>query len=164
MGILYAAFLRPCFFRKGRLQSFPPLSFTGLVISAVLYFALCTLLSVLCCVCFYLFHPLGLSPASCFYSPYILYVFCPRCCLLALFYSPLSLILLILSPWDASCLLFLFTLFSAPSAVCRPSSSATPLSFCAFSLSPLTLFSMHIFQYKVCIELIVTKFSHMAYN
>lgn len=38
------------------------------------------------------------------------------------------------------------------------------LSFCAFSPSPLTLFSMHIFQCKVCIELIVTKFSHMAYN
>ena len=44
MGILYAAFLHPCFFRKGRLQSFPPPSFTGLVISAVLYFALCYLL------------------------------------------------------------------------------------------------------------------------
>ena len=162
------------------------------------------MLSALCCVCFYLFHPLGLSPASCFYSPYILYVFCPRCCLLALFYSPLSLILLILSPWAVSCLLFLFplyplcflsavlsfsfVLFSAVlnftyfiplgclpllafiHPVFRPLRRLLPtflrhstLLLC-FSLSPLTLFSMHIFQCKVCIELIVTKFSHMAYN
>lgn len=175
-----------------------PLSFTGLMISAVPYFALCSLLclflfisstwavscllllftlyslcflSAVLSFSFVLFYavlnftyfiPLGCLPLLALFSLYSL-CFCPWCCLLALFYSPLSLILLILSPWAVSCLLFLFTLFSAPSAVCRPSSSASPLSFCAFP-SPLTLFSMHIFQYKVCIELIVTKFSHMAYN
>lgn len=129
------------------------------MISAVPYFPLCSLL------CLFLFIS---SPWD---ASHILLLFClyPLCfyqrrCPLCFFCSPLSLILLILSPWYVSCPLLLFTLFSAPSSVCRPHSSATPLSFCAFSPLPLTLFSMHIFQYKVCIELIVTKFSHMAYN
>ena len=171
LGILYAAFLRPCFFRKGRLLPLLPPSFTGLMISAVPYFALCSLLCLFLFIsslwdvsrlllyfplgplCFYQRHCL----LALFYSPlslillilspwdvsHILLLFClyPLCfyqrhCLLALFYSPPSLILLILSPWDVSCPLLLFTLFSAPSSVCRPHSSATPLSFCAFSLSP----------------------------
>lgn len=156
MGILYAAFLRPCFFRKGRLQPRRPL-FSAYDISGT---ALCSLLFV---VSVFISSPWDASRLLLLFSLY------PLCFLSAVlsfsfFYSTLSLILRILSPWDVSLPLLLFTLFSATSSVCHPSSSATPLSFCAFSLSPLTLFSMHIFQYKVCIELIVTKFSHMAYN
>ena len=97
------------------------LSFSFVLFSAVLNFTY--------------FIPLGCLPLLALFSLYSL-CFCPWCCLLALFYSPLSLILLILSPWDVSFPLLLFTLFSAPSAVCRPPFSATPLSFCAFPSPP----------------------------
>lgn len=116
------------------------------------------MLSVLCCVCFYLFHPLGLSPASCFYSPYILYVFCPRCCLLALFYSILSLILLILSLWAVACPLLLFTLYPLCfyQRRCPLCFFCSPLSLILLILSPwyvscpLLLFTLFSAPSSVC--------------
>ena len=176
-----------------------PLSFTGLMISAVPYFALCSLLclflfisstwTVSCLLFLFPLYPLCFLSAVLFFS-FVLFsavlnftYFIPLGCLplLALFsLYPLCFLSAVLS--------FSFVLFSAVlnSAYFIPLGCLLPLvfihtvfrSFCrlppiflrhstlllCFSLSPLTLFSMHIFQYKVCIELIVTKFSYMAYN
>ena len=159
MGILYAAFLRPCFFRKGRLLPLLPPSFTGLMISAVPYFALCSLL------CLFLFIS-STWTVSCLLFLFPLYPLCFLSAVLSFSFVLFSAVLNFTYFIPLGCLPLLA--FIHP--VFRPLRRLLPtflrhstLLLC-FSLSPLTLFSMHIFQCKVCIELIVTKFSHMAYN
>lgn len=134
-----------------------PLSFTGPMISAVPYFALCSLL------CLFLFFSLGcLPPLAFIFLIFFMFLSVVLSFSLVLFSAFLNSAYFI----PLGCLPLLVFIHPVFRSFCRlpPTFLRPQLSFCAFSLSPLTLFSMHIFQYKVCIELIVTKFSHMAYN